>query len=70
MTGPAAGDRRPSELKLRVLSGVVMAAVALAVAVTGGPLFGLFWIAAGCAVGAEWAWLATADPAARRRAAV
>ncbi|GLK75384.1 phosphatidate cytidylyltransferase [Methylopila jiangsuensis] len=69
MISSSSGDKRPSELTLRVLSGVVMAALALGVAWLGGPLFGLFWIAAGCAVGAEWAWLATPDPAARRRAA-
>lgn len=68
MSQPAA-SRRPSELALRTASAIVMAAVALGVAWLGGPLFALFWTLAGCAVGVEWAWLATPEPAARRRAA-
>ncbi|GLK80906.1 phosphatidate cytidylyltransferase [Methylopila turkensis] len=68
MTGPAA-QRRPSELALRTVSGVILALAAIGIAWLGGPAFGLFWTLAGCVVGVEWAWLATPDPAARRRAA-
>jgi phosphatidate cytidylyltransferase len=46
-----------------------MAVAALLVAWIGGPLFTIFWTLAGVAVGVEWAWLATPDPAARRLAA-
>ncbi|GLK55199.1 phosphatidate cytidylyltransferase [Methylopila capsulata] len=65
----APGPRRSSELALRIVSGAVMAAAALAVAWLGGPLFGLFWTLIGVAVGVEWAWLATPGPKARRNTA-
>ena len=62
---PAAGGS--SELVLRTVSSVVMIAAALATAYVGGLAFAIFWTLAGVAVGIEWAWLVTAEPAARRR---
>lgn len=69
MTVPDAPPGRSSELALRTFSAFVMAAAAIGAAWFGGVAFALFWALAGCAVGVEWAWLATPDAAARRRAA-
>jgi phosphatidate cytidylyltransferase len=43
-----------SDLWIRVASGVVLAALALAVAWLGGPVFDVFWIAAGILIFWEW----------------
>jgi len=43
-----------SELAVRVVSGVVMAVAAVLLAVNGGVLFALFWIAAGAVIFWEW----------------
>ena len=61
--GPAAersglAARGRGELKSRVVSALVMALLALATAWIGGPLFDLFWLAAGLAVLWEWIGLA------------
>ncbi|MFO1151322.1 MAG: phosphatidate cytidylyltransferase [Alsobacter sp.] len=55
--GAAAGGPTPgrsSDLALRVASGVVMAALALAAAWIGGWIFGLFWTLAALLVLREW----------------
>jgi phosphatidate cytidylyltransferase len=49
---PAAGQS--SELRLRVVSGVVMAGVAIAATIVGGTVFHLLWLALGLVVGWEW----------------
>lgn len=49
-----ATPRGPSELMLRILSGLVMAGVALLTAWTGGWLFGLFWTLAAILALREW----------------
>jgi phosphatidate cytidylyltransferase len=43
-----------SELKKRVLAGIVMAALAIATNIAGGWLFALFWLLAALAVAYEW----------------
>lgn len=64
-TGPGragwAGSR--SELVPRILSGLVMAGLAVSTAWLGGPVFGLFWLAAGIAV--LWEWLGLVGAGAR-----
>lgn len=67
MTGLRPADGRSSELTLRTASSAVMILAALAAAYVGGLPFAIFWTLAGVAVGIEWAWLVTAEPAARRR---
>jgi phosphatidate cytidylyltransferase len=57
---------KSSELARRVASAIVMVVGALAAAWAGGLVFAAFWTLAGVAVGVEWAWLAAADPRARR----
>lgn len=60
-----AGEPARSELGLRIASGAVMAAAALATAWIGGPLFALFWLAAGLAVSSEWCAMAGIRPRGR-----
>lgn len=69
MTEPAsehpaapATPRRPSELALRVVSGAVMAVVAIAISLLGGPLFGLLWTAAAIVILREWLGIVGVDP--------
>jgi phosphatidate cytidylyltransferase len=59
--GPATTSR-PSELAMRVASGVVMAAGAIALTVLGGPLFGLLWTAAAIVIFREWLGIVGVDP--------
>ncbi len=56
MSNAEPGPSRPvsSELKQRVLAGVVMAAVAIATNMVGGSTFAVFWIFAALAVAYEW----------------
>ncbi len=54
----AAKFRGASELKLRIISGIVLAAIALFVAWAGGALIVLFWGAAAVGLLAEW-WKVT-----------
>lgn len=58
MAGPAAGSSAKGaasyNLFLRIISAIVLAALALALAWFGGPLFALFWAAAAFAVWWEW----------------
>lgn len=49
-----AGARKSSELQTRILSGIVMAAVALFAAWVGGIVFFLFWLAAAVGIFLEW----------------
>lgn len=60
-----AGEPARSELGLRIVSGVVMAAAALAAAWIGGTLFALFWLAAGLAVSSEWCAMTGIRPRGR-----
>ncbi|MXQ10964.1 phosphatidate cytidylyltransferase [Microvirga makkahensis] len=61
--GPALAPKAPSsELKTRVLSAIVMIALALAAAYWGGWPFALFWLAAGIAIMVEWADMTGAEP--------
>ncbi|NNM72496.1 phosphatidate cytidylyltransferase [Enterovirga aerilata] len=53
-----------SEVGRRVASGIVLAAVALAAAWLGGPVFALFWLAAGIAIAFEWIAMTRAEPRA------
>jgi phosphatidate cytidylyltransferase len=66
--GPAShGPARPwlsTELGARLVSALVLAAVALAVTWQGGPLFALFWLGAGIAVAVEWVRMARIEPVA------
>ncbi len=64
-SGRVAAAPGRSELGLRIVSGLVMAAVALAVAWIGGALFALFWLAAGLAVSAEWVAMTGTQPRGR-----
>lgn len=52
--GPTAHQRQPSELALRVGSGLAMAVVALTTAWLGGPAFALLWTMAAILVLREW----------------
>lgn len=53
--GPQAGGGRPgSELRLRIVSGAVLAAVAIATGWWGGVALALFWLAAAIGVFVEW----------------
>ncbi len=63
--GRVAGAPGRSELGLRVVSGLVMAAVALVVTWLGGTVFALFWLAAGLAVSAEWVAMTGIHPRGR-----
>jgi phosphatidate cytidylyltransferase len=58
--------RRWGDLLPRVLSGVVMVALALLTAVVGGHLFALFWLIAAVAVCWEWQHLIGHEGATRR----
>jgi len=61
--GPALAPKAPpSELKTRVLSAIVMIAIALAAAYWGGWPFALFWLAAGIAMMVEWTDMTGAEP--------
>ncbi|WP_445500630.1 phosphatidate cytidylyltransferase [Microvirga sp. G4-2] len=51
-----------SELKTRVLSAIVMVALALGTAYWGGWPFALFWLAAGIAVMVEWTDMTKVEP--------
>lgn len=64
----AAGVPGRSELGLRIVSGVVMALVALAAAWIGGTLFALFWLAAGLAISSEWCAMTGIRPRGRAAA--
>jgi len=60
---PSPAKRGPSkELSARVVSGIVMIAVALLAAYQGGWLFALFWLAAGIAMMAEWTNMTGVEP--------
>ena len=48
------GPQPRSELRLRILSGLVLAAVALVATWLGGTLFALLWLAAALAIAYEW----------------
>ena len=48
------GAAPTSELRLRVISSIVLAVVAISTAWLGGPLFSALWLAAGIAVAFEW----------------
>lgn len=60
--GPAAAKAPSSELKTRVLSAIVMIALALGAAYWGGLPFALFWLAAGIAVMVEWTDMTGVEP--------
>jgi phosphatidate cytidylyltransferase len=61
--GPALAPKAPSsELKVRVLSAIVMIALALGAAYWGGWPFALFWLAAGIAIMIEWADMTGIEP--------
>lgn len=65
MTAPGGGDRpNPprSELVLRVVSGLVMAAVALLATWAGGLVFSVFWLAAAIAIASEWIAMTRSEP--------
>lgn len=47
-------SRKTSELKARIASGIVMAAIALGAAWVGGAVFFLFWLIAAAAILVEW----------------
>jgi phosphatidate cytidylyltransferase len=51
-----------SELKTRIVSAIVMIAVALFAAYQGGWLFALFWLAAGVAIMVEWTTITAIEP--------
>lgn len=51
-----------NELKTRVLSAIVMIALALGTAYWGGWPFALFWLAAGIAIMVEWTDMTKAEP--------
>jgi phosphatidate cytidylyltransferase len=61
--GPALAPKAPfSELKVRVLSAIVMIALALGAAYWGGRPFALFWLAAGIAIMIEWTDMTGIEP--------
>jgi phosphatidate cytidylyltransferase len=60
MTAPPSGA---SELPLRVMSGVAMAALAIAVAWLGGPAFAVFWTSAAVVAAFEWQRIVHAEAA-------
>jgi len=61
--GPALAPKAPSsELRTRVLSAIVMIAVALGTAYWGGWPFALFWLAAGVAIMIEWTDMTGVEP--------
>lgn len=66
MQGPAselpAEPAKASELRLRVLSGVAMVAVALGATWAGGAVFGMLWLAASLVIAHEWDTMAGAEP--------
>ncbi|MGA0593463.1 phosphatidate cytidylyltransferase [Enterovirga sp. CN4-39] len=68
MAEPGQQGRHPgsapgrSELRLRVLSGLVLAAVALAATWLGGFVFAALWLAAGIAMAFEWITITRAEP--------
>lgn len=59
---PGARPGASSELKTRVVSAIVMIAVALFAAYQGGWIFALFWLAAGIAIMVEWTMIAGIEP--------
>src|SRR5690606_5128145 len=59
---PALVPKASSELKTRVLSAVVMIALALGTAYWGGLPFALFWLAAGIATMFEWTDMTGLEP--------
>lgn len=61
--GPALAPKAPSsELRTRVLSAIVMVALALGTAYWGGWPFALFWLAAGIAIMIEWTDMTKVEP--------
>ena len=60
--GGAAGRARPSELRLRIASSLVLGAVALAAAWAGGWPWAALWLLAGGAVAFEWLTVAAVAP--------
>jgi phosphatidate cytidylyltransferase len=62
--GSRAASPARSELGLRIISGIVLAAVALGVTWLGGPVFAAFWLAAGIAIAFEWIGMTRAEPRA------
>ncbi|SCY83520.1 phosphatidate cytidylyltransferase [Microvirga guangxiensis] len=61
--GPALISKAPSsELKTRVLSAIVMIALALGAAYWGGWPFAMFWLAAGIAIMIEWTDMTGIEP--------
>lgn len=70
--GAPAAKAQPSELRLRVLSAIVMVIAAVLALWLGGWPFALFWIAAGCVAADEWQRIVgePGPPAARAAAVV
>jgi len=66
--GEGASPQRPgprwssTELGARVISGVIMVAIALAVAYQGGWSFAFFWLLAGIAIVVEWTDMVRVEP--------
>jgi phosphatidate cytidylyltransferase len=54
----------PSELRHRIVSGIVLAALAIATAVLGGTLFVMFWAAAALVIFWEWSRIVAGGAAA------
>ena len=69
MTPPAPAASGLSELQKRILSGLVMAAMAITVAIFGGWFFALFWCVAACLVGEEWQRIVHGQPSSALRLA-
>ncbi len=61
---PSVLTGRRSELGLRIVSGIVLAVVALGATWLGGPLFAVFWLAAGIAMAFEWIAMTESEPRA------
>lgn len=59
---PNAVTKPPSELATRVVSAIVLIAVALFTAYEGGWAFALFWLAAGIAMMVEWTNMTWVEP--------
>jgi phosphatidate cytidylyltransferase len=59
---PVTHPRTGSELATRIASAVVMGVAALGTAYLGGPIFALFWLAAGLGVLFEWLAMAGVEP--------
>ena len=60
---PAPSSDR-SELGRRIISGIVLALIALGATWLGGPLFAVLWLAAGTAIAFEWIAMTGSEPRA------